>query len=515
MKKLIELARRFHGLLIVAAITVLFLYVFNDALDELLSRVLNEGQYSHAPMVLLVSLYFIWIRRANVFPVNSGRWAGVGLVCLASLFLVVGELAAIWTIVQYSLVLLIIGLIWAMMGNQIKAIIMPLILIFFVIPLPFMIDVILSGKMQLLSSQLGVSIVRMLGMSVFLEGNVIDLGSLKLQVVEACSGLNYMFPLMTIGLIVAYMYIAPMVARALIFISTIPISIGMNSLRISIVALLVSHFGNEAASGFMHYFEGWIVFISCILLLLLEVKIINSVMNVRTPLADSFDIYSRGNAAVASPSTAGMGNRPLAVSLIVIVIAVFSTLMVGKRMEIVPDKKSFAEFPLTIDRWSGTSRLFTNNENDILRLSDYLLADLADGENRITVYIGYTESQRKGFVPHSPKACIPGGGWEISDASIRELSAQDGRHFSVTRLLISRGEERQIVYYWFRQRGRDLSNEYSMKLALLYDAIRINRTDGAIVRFSMPVKGSVEKSDTILKSFIGLVYPKLPEYIPD
>lgn len=510
-----DLWRRFNGVFVVLLTVTVLLFVFQDATIELWGRVVNEDRYSHAPMVFLVSLYLIWIRRAEVFQIIEGRWLGVTVVSIASLFLIVGELSAIWTIVQYSLVLLIIGLIWSMMGNQVKAIMFPLVLIFFVIPLPYMIDVVLSGKMQLLSSQLGASIIRSLGMSVFLEGNVIDLGSYKLQVVEACSGLNYMFPLMTIGLIVAYMYLAPIFAKALIFISTIPITVGMNSLRISIVALLVSNFGNEAASGFMHYFEGWIIFILCILLLLMEVKLINLVMNTRVSLADSFDIYSMG-IATAPPALLARGkNRPMVVALIVIAIAVLSTFMAGKRVENVPNRKLFVEFPLTIDRWSGTSRLFENNENDILRLSDYLLADLSDGVNRINVYFGYTESQRRGFVPHSPKACIPGGGWEISDADIRELSAADGRRFAVTRLLISRGEDRQIVYYWFRQRGRDLSNEYTMKLALLYDAIRINRTDGAIVRFSMPVKGSVEKSDAILKSFIGLAYPKLPEYIPD
>ena len=118
-------------------------------------------------------------------------------------------------------------------------------------------------------------------------------------------------------------------------------------------------------------------------------------------------------------------------------------------------------------------------------------------------------------MPHSPQACIPGGGWEISDVRLQPIVLSDGRAFKVTRLLISKGNSKQVVYYWFRQRGRDLSSEYMMKLALLYDAIKINRTDGAIVRVTAPVISSVEEADKEVTSFISMIYPLLPDYIPD
>src|SRR5262249_54860591 len=92
---------------------------------------------------------------------------------------------------------------------------------------------------------------------------VIDLGVYKLQVVEACSGLRYLYPLMSLGFLAAYLFQAPFWQRAVVFLSTIPITIAMNSLRIGIVGMLVDHFGPQDADGFLHLFEGWIIFVAC------------------------------------------------------------------------------------------------------------------------------------------------------------------------------------------------------------------------------------------------------------
>ena len=103
-----------------------------------------------------------------------------------------------------------------------------LVFLLFMVPLPRFIQFNLSNELQLISSQLGAGIVRLFGIPVSLEGNVIDLGSYKLQVVEACSGLRYLFPLMSFGLLCAVLFKAPVWQRALVFLSSLPITIVMN-----------------------------------------------------------------------------------------------------------------------------------------------------------------------------------------------------------------------------------------------------------------------------------------------
>ncbi len=506
-----------HVRAVLYALLVIFLMItFRDALEEQLIRVTHEERYSHAPLVFFMALYLIWIKRFEIKNHNDGPWIGVGITIFAGVALIVGELSAIWTIVQYGMLLMCFGLAWAMIGKQIQKILIPFLHLFLVIPLPYMLDVMLSGKMQLVSSDLGVAISRLLGMTVFQDGNIIDLGIYKLQVVEACSGLNYMYPLMTIGLMMGYMYKAPFYARAMLFLSSVPISIVMNSVRIAVVAVLVNQSGIEAAEGFMHYFEGWVIFLICIGLLLLEAKLFNIALKMNNrKLAGSFDYLETRHQTGDSDVKGNIQRLPIIVGVSIVILASLSTFTIKHRDEVIPERAYFSSFPLEINGWKGRTYEFENGENQILQLKDYLLVNYNKANTNINVYAGYTDSQRSGSVPHSPKACIPGGGWEISNTKLHEVIINDQKTIKVTRMLISKGESRQLVYYWFHQRGRDLSNEFSMKFALLYDAIKMNRTDGAIVRFTVPVYKSEAVADRTLVEFIQQSYPLLPRYIPD
>ena len=497
------------------SVVIFLIFTFRGALNEQLSRVLAEERYSHAPLVFCMALYLIWIKRFEIKKHNIGAWVGVTITLVAGVAVTIGELSAIATIVQYGMLLLCLGLAWTMIGNQIQKILVPFLHLFLVIPLPYMFDVMLSGKMQLVSSNLGVAFSRLLGLSVYQEGNVIDLGTYKLQVVEACSGLNYMYPLMTIGLMMGYMYKAPFFARAALFLSSIPISIVMNSLRIAIVSVLVNHSGIEAAEGFMHYFEGWVIFLMCIGLLLLEAKLLNISLKMNNrKLVDSFDyLETRGRTDDVNVKS-NIHYTPIIIGLMIVLGASFSTLSIQNRSEIIPSRTSFASYPLQLAGWQGRTYQFTNGEDETLKLKDYFLANFTKTNTNIDVYYGYTDSQRNEFVPHSPKACIPGGGWEITDTRLQEITIDSKTSFKVTRMLISKGESKQLMYYWFHQRGQDLSNEFPMKFALLYDAIKINRTDGAIVRFTTSVHKSEQEADIALTEFIRLNYPLFPKFIP-
>ena len=116
-------------------------------------------------------------------------------------------------------------------------------------------------------------VIRAAGLSVFLEGNVIDLGSYQLQVAEACSGMRYLFPLMSFGFLCAVLMRGRWWQQAILFVSTVPITILMNSLRIGIIGILVNYYGIEQAEGFLHDFEGWVIFMSCVVILFAEIWI--------------------------------------------------------------------------------------------------------------------------------------------------------------------------------------------------------------------------------------------------
>ena len=160
--------------------------------------------------------------------------------------------------------LLLIGIVLGIGGySLLRVAFIPIAFLLFAIPLPYFIDAVLTLRLQLVSSELGVFFIRMFGIPVYLDGNIIDMGNYKLQVVEACSGLRYLYPLLSLSFLAAYLFHAPLWQRGLVFLSSIPIAIGMNGFRIGLVGLLVDRWGTAMAEGVLHFFEGWVVFLAC------------------------------------------------------------------------------------------------------------------------------------------------------------------------------------------------------------------------------------------------------------
>ena len=188
---------------------------------------------------------------------------------------VMGELSATFVLSQIGFVIALIGIVLATGGySLLKTAFIPIAFLVFAIPLPYFIDAVLTLRLQLVSSELGALIIRMFGIPVYLDGNIIDLGDYKLQVVEACSGLRYLYPLLSLSFLAAYLFRAPLWQRVLVFLSGIPIAIGMNGFRIGMVGVLVDRWGTQMADGAIHFFEGWIIFVACAAVLAVEVYVL-------------------------------------------------------------------------------------------------------------------------------------------------------------------------------------------------------------------------------------------------
>jgi len=197
-----------------------------------------------------------------------------------------------------------------------------------------------------------------------------------------------------------------------------------------------------------------------------------------------------------------------------------SSLYVQGRENTIPERRVFAEFPLSIAGWTGTTGKIEENILASLKTEDQLMADYKNADNSlINLWLAYYADQAAGSAAHSPRACIPGGGWLIKDLSVRPIESiqVNGKPLEVNRLLIKKGDYTQIVYYWFQQRGRDITNEWLVKWYLFWDAMTRNRTDGALVRLSALVSPGedVADADKRLTGFANAVFPYLSDYIPD
>jgi exosortase D (VPLPA-CTERM-specific) len=352
---------------------------------------------------------------------------------------------------------------------------------------------------------------------VFLDGNVIDLGSYKLQVVEACSGLRYLYPLMTLAFIVAYFFRAPLWKRIVLFLASIPIAILMNSLRIGLIGVTVEYWGTKMAEGVLHDFEGWVVFMISTGVLLVLAAVLAKVGRSASRLRDvlMLDLGPPLAKTGVNKFRTLPGSFLVATALATITAGVAFTM--PERVEVKPTRSSFVDFPLQLDGWQGHRKPLQPEYLEQLKLDDYLLADFVRPTGLpVDVWIAYYDSQRKGQSAHSPKACLPGGGWDFTSFGEHEVSTPDGK-VTVNRAIIAHGADRQLMYYWFQQRGRVVTDEYLVKWFIFRDAVTRNRTDGALVRLivPMPPQSSEANADRELTQFVRQLSTRLNHYVPD
>jgi EpsI family protein len=203
-----------------------------------------------------------------------------------------------------------------------------------------------------------------------------------------------------------------------------------------------------------------------------------------------------------------------------VVLAAAVSLAMPHRAESAPARQDFSQFPLSIGKWQGKEGRIEQIYLNSLKLDDYIIADYVTPDRQlVNLYVAYYASQRKGQSAHSPRTCIPGGGWQIT--SLTQHSVEGAMTSSgalrVNRTVIQMGDHKQLVYYWFQQRGRNLTNEYMVKWFIFWDALTRNRTDGALVRLTMAIPPNLDlaEADKQLGDFVKRAIPLLSAYVPE
>lgn len=510
--------------MLLAAVSVALMgWVCFDGLERM-AAYWDREEYSHGYLIPFVALYLFWQKRgALANSIDSPSKLGL-LGLFASLFVwLLGEVSGIFTLIQYAFIMGVFSIAMIWFGFKAAFVVWaPIFYLIFMIPLPGFIYNNLSSDLQLLSSAIGVAVIRLFDISVYLEGNVIDLGVYQLQVVEACSGLRYLFPLMSFGFLIAYIYRGPVWQKAVVFLSTIPITVLMNSFRIGVIGVTVEHFGIAAAEGFLHDFEGWIVFMACVGVLLLEIWVFYLFSSKDKQFGDLFDLdFGLDDKGTAAPNRNTAMSALHYSSLAVLALAIPLSISIVEREDIVPDRTSFATFPLAHEQWTGRQSSIEADVLDVLDLSDYFIGDYSrdDDQYAVNFYSAWYAVQRKGESIHSPRSCLPGGGWLIKRHTVEQVDglSRKGQTLEINRVVMQMGEHKQLVYYWFEGRSRIITNEYMAKWFIFWDSMVNQRTDGALVRLVtyVPEGSDIAEADQRLNQFLSDFYDILPEYVPE
>lgn len=488
-----------------------------------------KPEYSHGIIIPVLSAFLIWRQRDQLRQLPfTGSWLGVVLIAAGLTLRLAGQMTTMETLNHYAFLFVLYGIVLTLVGPTVfRRLWMPLLILIFAVPLPSLFNNALSLQLQLLSSELGVWVIRAAGISVLLEGNIIDLGTYQLEVAEACSGLRYLFPLMTLAFIVAYLFRGPLWKRLTIFFSSVPITVVMNSLRIGFIGVTVDRWGAGMAEGALHDFEGWLVFMLSTGALLLTAFGLARIGRSRVQhWRDAF------NLDLAAPAGTPNGTPPahpaaglqavsspfIGATALVLAGAVVNLAAPAPQVAF-PARTSLYDFPIRVGDWVGRRTTLGNVYLDALRLDDYVLADFRGPDGQlVNFYAAYYQYQDSTRAIHSPHDCIPGGGWEITRFEQRTFPAQgNSSPFKVNRAVVQLGPRRQIVYYWFAERGRRLTNEYAARWYLFWDALTRHRTDGALIRFVASLSPEAKEADVDaqIMRLATTIEPTLSRYVPD
>ncbi len=261
--------------LILAAYAILYFRVIQDlAYDWIYFPDFTPGLF-----VPIASLYFIYMNRQQLSTLNpSSSWAGLGLLLFGIILFLLGNLAAEYFTMRFSMLVVLGGIILFLLGKEFfKALLFPVIFLIFMIPLPSVLMDRITFPMQLFASKVAAKTLFLIGIPVLREGNVMLLANTSLEVAEACSGIRSLISLLGLAVLFAYLTQKQTWKRMILILSTFPIAIVANAARVSGTGILAHYYGDSVAQGFFHGFSGWILFIVTLGFLFLVESILSKI----------------------------------------------------------------------------------------------------------------------------------------------------------------------------------------------------------------------------------------------
>jgi len=486
-----------------------------------------KEDYNYAYLLPAVLLYLLWERKELLKNTPScSSWWGFLLFLPGALLFWVGELAGEFFTLYLSSWCVAVGLLWMHLGwRKLKILAFPLSMVLFMFPLPDFFNVKLTSGLKLISSQVGATLLHLYGMSAHREGNVIDLGFIQLQVIDACSGLRFFLPLIIMAILLAYFYRTGIWKGVFIVLSSIPLSLLMNSLRIALTGVLYEYWGPKVAEDFFHGFSGWLIFMISFAVLFGELWVLKAHSR-KKDLAENPKTVALTNAEKerveildsrpAQSRSILKGPRFLAaLGVLVLTLGVFQVVDFREKP---PHRKPFSQFPSAVADWAATRQYLDKETVISLDLTDYVMMDFRNASGApVNFYVAYYQSQRKGESIHSPETCLPAGGWLFHQTRKVNVAFSSGHSMTVNRVVMDKDGRQMLAYFWFPARGRILTDAYEMKIFMFWDSLTRQRTDGSLVRIISPVLNgdSIETVEARMQDLMRVLQPIIGDFIPN
>jgi exosortase len=248
-------------LLAIVWFLALLIVLFLPVLKPMVSEWMTDEDMGHAFFVPVVAAYIVWLDRDRILaaPVKP-YWPALALVAWGFCQMVLGFLGADFFIARTAFLLGLVGVIWTVAGTAVlRTVAFPLFVLLFMIRIPLFIYQQITFPLQLLASETASRVLDLIGIPVLRDGNVLELASKRLEVVEACSGIRSLLSLTFLSVAYGRLFEKRLWVKIALFLSTVPIAIGCNAFRVTLTGVL-TQYKPEIAEGAYHAFEGWVIF---------------------------------------------------------------------------------------------------------------------------------------------------------------------------------------------------------------------------------------------------------------
>jgi exosortase D (VPLPA-CTERM-specific) len=474
-----------HHLKWAGALMFLFIAAYYTPLRAMVNVWATNDDYSYGFLIPVISVYLFWDMRHKVRGLAfRPSWSVLPFLSIFILISIYGILGSSGNISRPAIPIVFMLLFAFIFGIEaFKRFVLPLGFLIFMVPLPAFLDRTIGVFLKSVSSQLGGGFIRLSGMSVYVSGNVIDLGVTQLQVVDACSGLRFIFPLLALGILYAYFFEKVRWKQVFCIFATVPIAIFTNGLRIAITGVLTHNIGPEVAEGFFHDFSGWAIFMLSALFLFVMGRLLR-LFPPRKPTAKGNAEESERNES--KPSVHFSGNKAAFFTAFALLFTVGALGATTGTLPPIELKNSIATFPISFDGWTGTSQRVDPLIIDASGAEDAFSGLYQNGNGEVvSLYIGYRGSsflENDNFF-HSPTVCLPSSGWKTLDKSTHVIGDIDGYgKLKVTTMLIESMGTRQLVYFWFQTKNKATYDKNINRFHLTLHALLRDNTHDMFMR---------------------------------
>jgi exosortase D (VPLPA-CTERM-specific) len=493
----------------------LFAVIYSPVCVALVRMWWNSDDYSHGFLVPIISLYLVWMKRAQLqsTPMTPSYLVGAPLIILAGAMLLAGKLGGVMLLQELSLLVMITGLVLLLAGRAwLKILTFPIAYLLFMIKFFGEGDDRFHWPFQLLAANIGVWMLHLLGFPAYQHAQYIELPRVTLDVAAACSGIRFLMSIMAIGIPLAYFTQRTWSKKIGLIGFAVLIAILANGLRVALIGVWTYYHSAEGdVHGPFHVLQGvlvsWIGFIA----LFAGAWLLGRHQATKEiPRLSHDNQFSTRAIPLATNRLSGL-IRPWVVAATLLIFT-GSGYYLGRTIP-VPLQRDLSTLPTTIGSWSGEDVVIEQAPFRVTGADQEMARRYHSASGRtVTLYISYFNSQEQDreLVNYQTSNEFYRG---ESAVTIPEISQQS---YQVNQASLPIGKEQYLVFFWYNLNGRVVTGRYQAKLLTLWDVLAHGRSNGALVAISTPMaqQNNLDQLSTETQSFIRDLNPVLRDYLP-